>query len=551
MADSNSVQPRFSEKQGEDLFLAFDSRMLVDEDLTPPPYRADTRVRDRWLVNFSKLEPHLQGVIHSLISIDANRGWELVGGRNQVARFAGYLHNWRVAPGLTGWRPGVANLSQSFYICDLGGTAEIGRKTKNGPITGFYSLDPTKCRVTPNEEFPLKYYPAIGTDKKARSLREMDFLRAASMPDIREEMSGVGYCFLSRAMELTRFMVAVWRHDQEEIGARAPRGFLTIQGVNQEQFKQAMQGRKAEMDGEGWKYFDAVAVLASGNQPIDVKLIALSTLPKDFDLGSWVNLYMYGLALCAGYDPSEFYPVQYGSLGRGTEVETMHEKATGKGGRNFSLALQEQIQRPDILPETVLFEFQERDEQAEKVQAELQKIWADVYKTMRETGLQTDGIGGISNQELRELYARQGMIDPEWTTADEPVMEDDEGAEPEKLQRRSARMERIERDRILSRLPVLRAAETFPDEPVSRYSWPSCRMVNLWDSGSDLIRPRLFPSIRRMTSRQAGQRILYNEGGVLITDQMVTDAIEIGRKRVGEEFASLTDNKPIPEDENA
>lgn len=544
-----SKQPRF-DVEGDGSFFATMLSWANALEEQAPDWLPNTQVRDAWLLKFAKSEPHLMGIIHSVVSIDANRGWDIIGGRNQVLRYSEILHNWKVAPGLYGWRPGVQAMASSFYQCDLGGIAEIGRAAKNGPMRELIHVDPTCCAVTGNNKFPLKYTPKVGKSKKAQPWREADYMRVVSMPDVLEEYQGVGYCFVSRILILAQIMVAIWKHDKEELGARAPRGLLLLLGISQSQWEQAMKARSVKLDGNGWEYYNAVAVLASAGSSIDAKLVALSQLPKGFVLQEWVSLYMYGMSLCAGYDPSEFYPVQFGSLGRGTEMEVQHEKASGKGAKNFSLALQEQLQRPDVLPPTLHFEFQERDEGAEIQQAETSKAWVEVYKILRETGLQVDLEGGITREEFRQLCADKGIIPPEWTEAEEntTVSDEDESgeeaAEPE--------TERAKRDRLLSVTAIYRAALAYPLQPILRYTWPGYGKSPLirvvWESGKALLHRQLHPT-GYIKQRQDTSKILYDDGKVLITEAMVDDAIKIGVERVGDEFGQILDNEPIKKED--
>ncbi len=526
-----SAQARFSGKAPADFFMDI-LRWVERAELKAPEYQADSRNRDAWLSSFWRLEPHLAGVLSSVVSIDSNRGWSLTGGRNQVMRYSRILHNWLAAPGLYGWRPGASSASLSFYTSDLGGVVEAGRDGEGGPLRALFHVDPTVCRLTGEIETPLEY--------KTAKWKEGDFMRVASMPDIREKFKGLGYCAVSRCLELAAIMVAVFRHDQEQLGARAPRGLLLIQGISQDQWTQAMTARKVELDAEGFKYFNAVAVLAS-QLDIDAKLVALSQLPANFDLQKFVSLLMYGYALCFGYDPSEFYPVQFGSLGRGTEMEVQHQKATGKGGLNFVLSLQEQLQRPDVLPETIQFEYEQRDDQGEIAAAGVQKAWVDVYKAIRESGLQADG-GAISREEMRSLLAEKGIIPREWTEVEEDVQETDSGEERGK-RRRGAEEKKRERDRLLSLPYIWRTIEAFPEEPIFRYLWPLAKAEVLWPVARDLLKPMTLRSASPVKRAQE-DKVLFEDGEVIITEGDVDKAIEEGKRRLGPVYGSLLDNKP-------
>jgi hypothetical protein len=546
---SISQQPRFSETEvdgGQFYFSTLNWLRLATEQ--SPEYLSDTRELDKWMQWFWVQEPHLAGVLNSVISIDSNRGWSVTGGRNQVLRWSGILHNWDVAPGLTGWRPGCSAAALSYYTSNLGGVVELGRDGKNGPVRKLFHVDPTQCKMTNSMVTPLRYYPSktgIGSGERDKNWTTQDFMRCVSMPSILERMNGVGYCALMRCLTLAQIMISVYQHDKESLGARAPRGLLLLMGITEKQWLDSMKGREAKLESKGFKYYDAVAVLASaGLEQIDAKLIALSQLPAGFNLQEFTSLLMYGYALCFGYDPSEFYPVQFGSLGRGTEMEVQHEKATSKGGMNFAFSLQEQLQREDVLPSTLAYEFDERDDTGDLLAAQSAKAQVDVFRAMRETGLQSDGVGGISRDEFRMLLVDKGLIDQDWTlepdqaeATDETSGTEDTGTTPQNTQ--PVPINQL-KERLLENPAIWNAADKFPNEPILRYHYkfPHGKIKTLWKSGSDLFERRLF----RVT--RANDPVLFKEGDVVITQSDADRAIDNAGKRVGPDYKALLTAKP-------
>ena len=158
IAEIVSKQPRF-DKDSPDTFFSGMMKWSKEDFETLPIYHSDSRIRSKWLNQFWLNEPYLSGIINSVVQIDKNRGWTLVGGRNQVLRFTDVLHNWQVQPGRASWREGAGALAQAFYTTDLGGLAEVGRAFRDGPMVGLYHLDPLRCTLTPSYDYPLKYYP--------------------------------------------------------------------------------------------------------------------------------------------------------------------------------------------------------------------------------------------------------------------------------------------------------------------------------------------------------------------------------------------------------
>src|SRR3990167_474450 len=321
---AKSKQPRFKNTDPRKFYntvVSWLNKNVIEE----PPYSVDSRTLDRWLMNIWHTEPHLGGVMYGAGAINKNRGWSLIGSKVQVNRYMPVLHDFQVTADVQGWRPALDTGSQ------------------------FWNTD--------------------------------DYFRIVSMPSGLERYRGLGWCAVSRAVELACLMIAVYQHDQEQLGARAPRGLLLLKNIQQPQWNEAMQARADKLEGDELRYYGAIAVIASsGVDDVDAKLVALSQLPQGFDLEQWTNLLMYGYALCFGYDPGEFWPVSFGALGRGTEADQQSKKATGKGGLDFCHELQEALAKR--LPESVLFEFDERDDAGDLTIAEVRQAKADVIETL-------------------------------------------------------------------------------------------------------------------------------------------------------------------------
>lgn len=526
-----SEQPRFTIKEDNsgDIWGSL-MRMYSDHELDEPAFRADSRERDRWLTNFVRKEPLLRGIIGSVTSIDKNRGWKIIGGRNQVQRTTDMFHNFSAAPGLSGWRPAMSMVSQSFWNTDMGAIIELGTEGKGGPVRQLYTVDPQRCVLTGNVDYPLKYYPRTGGNLQRWAPDE--FFRVASMPSYTEEMNGLGDCSVARCIRLAKLMIAVYTHDEESLAARAARGLLLLSGIQRKQWTDAMAARDTELDSAGMKYFEAVAVLASASQNVDGKFLRISELPVGFNLRDWTDMLMYGYALCFGYDPSEFYPVQYGALGRGNETQIQDEKATEKGKLECVLGFEEQMQQ--FLPLSIDFEFDERNERGELVRASVDQAWANVVKSMYEAQDAQENMPLITNEEARVLLAEHGIIPSTWTPTAEvistdttgigtdPDMQSPEEAYPQPADgteqvppadtrrttgagdvaptpaaqklRPSFETQKLKilREKLRANPRVREAAKKFPSEEIVQYSFPSNTEIVLWESGKSLLKKTIY-----------------------------------------------------------
>lgn len=465
-----SKQPRYGKKKPDDTaFFSSVMRWTNSAAENEPEYKEDSRLRDVWLSNFWQQEPHWAGVISQVNMIDSNRGWALTGGRNQVLRFIPVL---RDADDGAGWRQYASQQSTGYYTTDIGALTEIGRDGENGPMRQIYHLDPTKCYLTGKRETPLHY------ENNKEDWEPQDFFRLVSMRNIKEKFRGLGFSATSRILDLCKIMLAVYNHELEMLGSRAPKGLMLLQNISQGQWEEAMAVRDARLDSDMRKYYNAVAVIAQeGIDNIDAKLVSLSQLPAGFNLEVFTNLLMYGYALCIGYDPTEFWPVQAGQIGRGRETDIQHRKGTGKGGLNFMLAMQEAMQSE--LPETLHFEFEQRDQEGVLKDAQVAQAWADVVMTLRgkqrsttpgpndQSGDGTTTLDGsdsiISVEEARTLLAMYGTIPDTWVKTNE----EGKATDVKEIERER------EREKLLENDTIRRAIHQFPMEPIIEYKWSS------------------------------------------------------------------------------
>jgi len=532
-----SKQPRFANTNPDEFWAS--TYNWLNEGLEQPPYVVDSRKRDTWLRTFWQKELHLAGVLNQSCLIDSNRGWNIIGGRNQVRRYVDISHGLENGKG---WRFFQRKATLAFRTSDLGFVGEVGREGRNGPMRTIWTTDPARCKLTGSVDYPLRYYPSRG---KSQTWREMDFFRIVSMPSTDENYLDLGFCAVSRAIEIAKTMIAVYQHDQESLGARAPRGLLLLKNISEGMWEQAMNSREAKLDAYERQYYGGVAVLASaGFDDVDAKLIALSQLPKDFDRKVFTDLLMYAYALVFGYDPAEFWPVASAGLSQGQSAAIQHQKASSKGVLDYPNEFQENYQ--GLLPPTLHFEYDQRDDEGELKAAEVQQAKVNVVKSMYEAGLQA-GVPMISQWQAQYLLAESGLIPQEWTATEENITADesDPGSEEEKRWRWSQSEY------------VIRSAEQFPHEPIVAYQYRSGRgrEIMLWEDGREFSRyvparrmrgSRLLPQVREDTSE-----VLYEDpqGKVVITENDVTRAIEAGGENIGPEWLEAITNPPMTDEE--
>lgn len=559
LSEVKSKQPRFNKTDPSQVYTSVMNFMQLPEFANAPNYSADSRERDRWLRAIWPKEPHFSGVLSSVCMIDTNRGWELIGGRNQVNRYTKIMHyNFWAAPGMQGYRPTMRSASQSFYTSDLGFIGELSRDrvisnriaeilldpevsedekkevmrqvSNVGPVRGLFFVDPTTCRLQSNPEYPLQYCG----EKKYQDWSVYDYIRVTSMPSTDEKMLGVGLCALSRVLEVLKIMIGILVHDQEAVRARLPEALLLLQGISQRQWDDAMSARDQELDRMSYEYFGNVYTLAS-QMPISAQLFQFSQIPENLDRELFTFLYMALLALNFGYPAEEFWPVKYGGLGRSTEAMIQQRQSATKGSLDFCLSFQEKWQAE--LPDTLHFEFMERDVEGEIQEAQLQSQQIDNVVKMFQAQNQTSGEVLTNSEESRSLLVTDGIFPDEWTIAEEDTSATDEEQE--------ARARFIHNDR------VMRSAYKYPDQPIVCYQWPTGNVRLISMRGADLMSKRNYSIPRK---RQVDETIvLYQGDDFEITSQDVLTAITEGARRMGddgEEYANLLTAPIWEEQEN-
>lgn len=530
-----SRQPRFTKTSPDEFF--YSTYNWLNMGVEAPPYILDSRTRDKWLRLFWPNEPHLAGVLNSACLIDSNRGFSIVGGRNQVKRYIDISHN---LEGGKGWRFYHRKGALSFRTADIGFVSEIGTDGRGGPMRMLWNVDPTRCRLTGDAQTPLKYYPPRA---KMQEWKEDYFFRINSMPSTDETLYDLGYCGVSRAIEIAKTMIAVYQHDHEQLGARAPRGLLLLKNVSESMWTQAMATRDEQLDSYERMYYGGVAVLASsGLDDIDAKLVALSNLPKDFDRKVFTDLLMFAYALIFGYSPDEFWPVQGGSFGRSAEAQNQYRGSTSKGILDYPNEFKENYQR--LLPDTIQFEFDQRDDEGELRATEVQQAKVNVIKSIYEAGI-AQGMPMIDTWQAQYLLAEAGIIPQEWTQTEEKIVADDETAFKDDEERKVywSRQDR-----------VIRAAEQFPNEPIVWYRERAGRgsTITLWENAKEMARftpqrHRRGRIIKRQTEDTS--EIIYKNDAVTITVNDVDRAITDGGKNIGNDWLEAVTNEPMTKDE--
>lgn len=493
---AKSQQPRFENKNYRQIAEAIYKFMLNAEDALPP-YKSDTRNRDKELMRLVRSENIISGILSSVVARDQNRAWLLTGGVRQVSQYGSKLHH--VHDG-SGWRKFVSLNSTSYHVTDFGFMSEVGFASRNGRAETMWNIDPTRTKFSGIIDTPVTYFPPNASKV---NLEPEYYINGNSMPAIEESLRGIGFSAVERCLYAIRMMMGIFRHSLEKLGFSPPKGILLGKGIRRQDLDAAYQRLKEDKERQDVAFYEGVLALFTSNPQAKIDLVSLSELPDNFSLGQWLDNLVKIMSLAFNYPIAEFWSLDTGTWGRGETDALQFEQATSKGENSFALSFQEQLQRK-YFPETVDFVFDNRNEAGELVVAERKSQAADMIGDLYEKGLQY-GESLISKEEARKLLVQNGIIPQEFTDEEEPET--------------SATDLKAIREMLLSDNKIFRIAQEFPNEPIVQYRWQPdiigkinmhsnvnemitreiCKVpyhpgsyVVLWESGSDVFRKRVF-----------------------------------------------------------
>lgn len=307
-----------------------------------------------------------------------------------------------------GWSNFYQMFLEDLLTTDNGGFAEvIGDGDPNGPIIGrpitVSHLDSSKCTRTGNKEFPVLY-----TDDNS-NIYKMHYTRVmycSSMTSPIKEMNGVGFCALSRSINVAQTLLDVLTYKMEKLGSRPSRSMMVTRGgLDPEDIKNAFRIANSAMDNAGLSKFSKTVVAGDASLlEADVKLIELSGLPDGFDEEMSVILGMSAVSLAFGVDLREFWPSTSAGQTRADAI-MQHMKQRGKGPGQI-LYDTERLFNSKYLPPHLYMSFDYQDDAQDRQVAETRNIRA----MRRERDLTT---GSIDIKTVREIMELDGDISHE------------------------------------------------------------------------------------------------------------------------------------------
>ncbi len=363
-------------------------------------------VRDIDLRNFWKSSDHVSGAIYTMQSKMTSIPFKV------IPRFPSNKQHVREAEKWTtklqagaewgeGWPPFFAKWVEDLVGQDNGTFAEIiGAGAPDGPIVGeavtVRHLDAARCQRTGNPYYPVIYHHSNGRMFKLHASRVMF---TAQMPSSIEEMYGVGFCSVSRAINTAQTLIDMLIYKGEKMGSRPRRAVaVTKGGLDPEDVLEAFKLVEGAEDSQGLRRYSKIALVGDSSLPdADIGLIDMASLPDGFDQETDFFIGMAVLALAFGLDARELAPAMQSGSTR-ADALLQHLKQRGKGPGQIIQAT-EQLFNFKVLPPYLEFTFDYQDDEQDRQAAETKEIRARGWKT------------AIASKAIDERTARQQMME--------------------------------------------------------------------------------------------------------------------------------------------
>lgn len=369
--------------------------------------------RDLQLRDFWKKSDHLSGALYTMESKMTAIPFQVLpkdrSNKDDIIK-AQMLTDilWSASEFGGGWVSFYEKFNEELLSQDNGVFVEIiGEGDPAGPIVGqpisVAHLDSSRCTRTGSALYPVIYEDISGKRYKLHFTRVM---YASQMSSPIADMFGVGFCAISRALNVAQTLIDILVYKQEKLGSRPHRQIIiTRGGLDPNDLSTAFQLAESKMDQSGLTRYSKIVVGGSSSIPdAGLDVVELSKMPDGFNEETSITLGMATIALAFGVDARELFP----SMGAGSsraDALLQHLKQRGKGPGQI-LQTTEQLFNYKFLPERFTMNFDFQDDAEDRQRAEIRKIRS-------ERRVQDMSTGTVSERILREQMVEDGEVSQE------------------------------------------------------------------------------------------------------------------------------------------
>lgn len=370
-----------------------------------------SQARDKELRDFVWREGNdiLQGALSSMVKWGKTLSWVCEGPDRVVNRYQGVLSESEFGEG---WGTLVSKVLTDYLTQDKGASIElIGAGDPNGPIDGpvlgLAHLDSQYIVPTGDVNYPVIFNNP--KDRKPHKIHATRVIRLVDMPSPNEALNGIGFCVVSRVIATTQVLLKLIRYKNEKLSDMPEAGLLVLNNIMPKAWEDVQAKHQRERRKLGQEIWSNIMTLFSIDpaQPATANFVSFATLPDGFNESEATDTYLNIVALAFGVDKREFWPESSSGLGGNREAAVMAEKARGKGKGDIIAAFERAINWK-VLPASVSFRFDFRDDAEDKLKAEINKIKVESIMGMwvkpsdRGAGLFESP---VSRVEIRQILA--------------------------------------------------------------------------------------------------------------------------------------------------
>lgn len=408
-----SIQPRFKFGDQPASWAMIDGIFKLGTQL--PPYGSE--MRDAYLSYEWMSEPMTAGVFSTWTEKAQTLEWKVTGGRNNANIYARLLQG---ADGGAGWTYHEGVCALDYLSTDKGSMEEEGRadltpdlikrlqdlsrqkvsteadynilmnlvdQCSSGRVSDIQHLDSSRMIKVGLPGMRWRYYPELGNPI---SIPDNNIIQVTSMPNPKDRFRGYGFCALSRIIDAKNLMLGYINYYRQEIGDLPPELIVIVNGLSGTAFQDALNKYKMDKKASNLDEYGKIFWLGSDDPmtPVAMQTINLINSTKSFDFRTMVEWWMKTLALNVGEDVGEFWLLQRGESKTVQSIQAM--KSKGKGVARY-VQEKERKYNTKIMPYGVKFEYDQMDDDADKMHNDILALKISNLATLAKIGLEGGG----------------------------------------------------------------------------------------------------------------------------------------------------------------
>lgn len=279
----------------------------------------------------------------------------------------------------------MLRFSEDYFGQDNGGFIEIvAEGSKQEPIVGvplgIRHLDAAFCVRQSDPLYPVAYHHSNG---KRELYHHTRIMRMSQMPSAQRDMLGVGYCAISRSIEIAKRYNDMTMYIRGKMGGARAKRLLVGTNIGGREMIKAMAAAGALRDVIGDLDTDTIAI---GGPDLDVKTVDLYHY-MELDEEKAMVAMMAMVAMAWGMEFQEVYPIMSGR----SNAEVSQRIGRAKMPATFIAQLQHNLSAK-LVPSFLMVKVNYDDDSQQQQEAIVADIQARVLERMASAGV----MGNIS-----------------------------------------------------------------------------------------------------------------------------------------------------------